>query len=379
VTDACSSLACSYRQQPQPAAAPGRICFVPCAPSAATAPTAHASRPAAVLAAASADDAVAVSMPVLLRHSLDGVGPAASLSPPAALAATSTALAFGAPAPRGAGAATNGGGGSSGSGGGGGGGTSWAVIVTLAALGIVICYADRSNMSTAIIPMSQDFGWDKAYQGVVLSAFFLGYAATQILGGARAAGGPGEAAGRGGSQAGRVRGAAAPGGAGIGWAGWLCARVHQRAGSGGRCLGSRSSSLAGACAASQLQIAPPPGTLADRYGGKAVLAAGVALWSLFTGLTPQAAAGGAASLLAARVLLGVGEGVAFPAVHSLIGASQWGAHAGSSRGTPARSAKPRHTRPPPPPLPGPRCSPRRALPAQPATSRSLASRPRWAL
>jgi ACS family sodium-dependent inorganic phosphate cotransporter len=58
--------------------------------------------------------------------------------------------------------------------------------VALAAAGIVICYADRSNMSTAIIPMSQDLGWDKAYQGVVLSAFFAGYATTQILGGARA-------------------------------------------------------------------------------------------------------------------------------------------------------------------------------------------------
>lgn len=55
----------------------------------------------------------------------------------------------------------------------------------------MICYADRSNMSTAIIPMSQDLGWDKAYQGVVLSAFFLGYATTQILGGANGRGGVG--------------------------------------------------------------------------------------------------------------------------------------------------------------------------------------------
>lgn len=45
----------------------------------------------------------------------------------------------------------------------------------------------------------------------------------------------------------------------------------------------------------------------------------MALWSLFTGLTPQAAAGGTANLLSARVLLGIGEGVAFPAVHALIG------------------------------------------------------------
>lgn len=61
------------------------------------------------------------------------------------------------------------------------------------------------------------------------------------------------------------------------------------------------------------------GSLADKYGGKSVLTAGVALWSLFTVITPQAAAGGVVPLLAARVLLGVGEGVAFPAIHSIIG------------------------------------------------------------
>jgi ACS family sodium-dependent inorganic phosphate cotransporter len=50
-----------------------------------------------------------------------------------------------------------------------------------------------------------------------------------------------------------------------------------------------------------------------------VLTAGVALWSLFTVVTPAAAAAGTPQLLAARVLLGVGEGVAFPAIHSIIG------------------------------------------------------------
>lgn len=50
-----------------------------------------------------------------------------------------------------------------------------------------------------------------------------------------------------------------------------------------------------------------------------MLTAGVALWSLFTVITPQAAAAGTAPLMAARVLLGVGEGVAFPAIHSMIG------------------------------------------------------------
>lgn len=66
------------------------------------------------------------------------------------------------------------------------------------------------------------------------------------------------------------------------------------------------------------------GSLADRFGGKAVLAAGVTLWSAFTCLTPSAAAGGTAALLAARVMLGVGEGVAFPSIHSIIGETQPG-------------------------------------------------------
>lgn len=37
------------------------------------------------------------------------------------------------------------------------------VQVVTAALGIVICYADRSNVSTAILPMAETFGWDKVH------------------------------------------------------------------------------------------------------------------------------------------------------------------------------------------------------------------------
>ncbi|GIL86331.1 hypothetical protein Vretimale_13699 [Volvox reticuliferus] len=121
-------------------------------------------------------------------------------------------------------------------------GFKWEYLVALCTLGVVICYADRSNISTAVLPMAQQFGWDKAYQGVVLSVFFGGYATTQMLG----------------------------------------------------------------------------GKLADQYGGKMVLAAGVALWSLFTYATPAAAAAGTLPLLLSRVMLGVGEGVAFPSIHSLI-------------------------------------------------------------
>jgi MFS transporter, ACS family, solute carrier family 17 (sodium-dependent inorganic phosphate cotransporter), other len=63
------------------------------------------------------------------------------------------------------------------------------------------------------------------------------------------------------------------------------------------------------------------GWMADRFGGHRVLAGGVAIWSLATFVTPIAAAASFASLLAARVLLGLGEGVNFPSIHSLT--SRW--------------------------------------------------------
>ena len=56
-------------------------------------------------------------------------------------------------------------------------------LVALSFLAVFICYMDRVNMSVAIIPMAKDLGWDAATQGYVLSAFFVGYLGTQILGG----------------------------------------------------------------------------------------------------------------------------------------------------------------------------------------------------
>jgi len=118
----------------------------------------------------------------------------------------------------------------------------WPVVVGLCALGIALSYADRSNMSVAVLSMAPEFAWSKTFEGVVLASFFLGYACTQLVG----------------------------------------------------------------------------GQLADALGGKPVLAAGLGFWSLATFATPAAAHSGAAPLLLARVALGLGEGVAFPAVHSLI-------------------------------------------------------------
>jgi ACS family sodium-dependent inorganic phosphate cotransporter len=64
----------------------------------------------------------------------------------------------------------------------------------------------------------------------------------------------------------------------------------------------------------------PGGLLADRFGGKRVLGAGVALWSIATFLTPIATAS-FGLLLLMRAALGAGEAVNFPAIHSI--AARW--------------------------------------------------------
>jgi ACS family sodium-dependent inorganic phosphate cotransporter len=64
----------------------------------------------------------------------------------------------------------------------------------------------------------------------------------------------------------------------------------------------------------------PGGWFADRFGGKRVLGAGVALWSIATFLTPIATAS-FGLLLFMRGALGAGEAVNFPAIHSI--ASRW--------------------------------------------------------
>jgi ACS family sodium-dependent inorganic phosphate cotransporter len=115
------------------------------------------------------------------------------------------------------------------------------MLVVLCFLSTFICYIDRVNISVAIIPMADEFGWDQTTRGIVLSSFFYGYLATQVLGG------------------------------------WL----------------------------------------ADRFGGKIVLGLGVVWWSVFTLLTPPAAYVSLAALCLARVGMGLGEGVAFPAIHNL--------------------------------------------------------------
>ncbi len=56
-------------------------------------------------------------------------------------------------------------------------------MVSLCAFATFICYIDRVNISIAIIPMAEEFGWDQATRGLIMSSFFVGYLLTQIVGG----------------------------------------------------------------------------------------------------------------------------------------------------------------------------------------------------
>ena len=59
------------------------------------------------------------------------------------------------------------------------------------------------------------------------------------------------------------------------------------------------------------------GLLSDRIGAKIVLGVGLVVWSIFTLITPWAFLGGMISLIIARIGMGLGEGITFPAWHSL--------------------------------------------------------------
>jgi ACS family sodium-dependent inorganic phosphate cotransporter len=60
------------------------------------------------------------------------------------------------------------------------------------------------------------------------------------------------------------------------------------------------------------------GRLADRFGGALVLGIGVLVWSLFTFVTPWAAALGIYVLVLARIGMGLGEAVSFPSIYSMV-------------------------------------------------------------
>ena len=114
-------------------------------------------------------------------------------------------------------------------------------LIAYSTLAVIICYIDRVNISVAIIPMQEQFGWSDSQVGFIFSSFYIGYMLTMALG----------------------------------------------------------------------------GYLSDKFGGKLVLGYGVVMWSTFTILTPLAAHNGFFALFIMRVLMGIGEGVTFPAWQSL--------------------------------------------------------------
>ena len=59
------------------------------------------------------------------------------------------------------------------------------------------------------------------------------------------------------------------------------------------------------------------GYLSDKFGAKQVLGYGLIIWSIFTILTPLASYMSFALLILARIGMGLGEGITFPAWHSL--------------------------------------------------------------
>jgi len=49
------------------------------------------------------------------------------------------------------------------------------ILVAFCFMATFICYIDRVNISVAIIPMAEEFGWSATTKGYVLSSFFIGY------------------------------------------------------------------------------------------------------------------------------------------------------------------------------------------------------------
>ncbi|RWR79433.1 putative anion transporter 3, chloroplastic isoform X1 [Cinnamomum micranthum f. kanehirae] len=57
-------------------------------------------------------------------------------------------------------------------------------VVSMLALALSLCNADRVVMSVAIVPLSAAHGWSRSFSGVVQSSFLWGYLMSPIVGGA---------------------------------------------------------------------------------------------------------------------------------------------------------------------------------------------------
>lgn len=62
-------------------------------------------------------------------------------------------------------------------------GSTWGrrhLLVFMCFAAAFVCYIDRVNISIAIIPMAEHFGWSGTEKGLVMSSFFIGYMLGQI-------------------------------------------------------------------------------------------------------------------------------------------------------------------------------------------------------
>lgn len=57
------------------------------------------------------------------------------------------------------------------------------ILVALCSLSVMVSYADRTNISIAMLKMQPEMGWSDSTVGLINSAFFWGYALTQLMGG----------------------------------------------------------------------------------------------------------------------------------------------------------------------------------------------------
>ena len=56
-------------------------------------------------------------------------------------------------------------------------------LIFMSFLAVFICYIDRVNISVAIIPMQEQFGWSDSQTGIIFSSFYMGYFFTMAIGG----------------------------------------------------------------------------------------------------------------------------------------------------------------------------------------------------
>jgi len=54
------------------------------------------------------------------------------------------------------------------------------IMVFLSFMATVICYLFRTNLSVAIIPLCEEYGWGESRKGMILSSFFWGYIIPQM-------------------------------------------------------------------------------------------------------------------------------------------------------------------------------------------------------